>query len=326
MLQVTVDRRHLVVFTAVVALVVSVAWVGVTSRASAASATPVVYVATGENFPDALGAGPAAAIVKGPILLVSKNAIPVATKAELVRLAPGKIIIVGGTAVVSASVANGLKAYAGSVVRIAGANRYETAAKLSAATFPATIDADTLDGKDSSAFLTKAAYDKDKDGVVDSAEVKIRYAEQTFELDVGATVPGKVRCKTAPVTFDGATTVVASGGFSLDPKGTSTTGVYGHVMYTTDGGAHWHYLGGAGIEDSPTSGTEDAAVPIDAVKTLGGGTYKFSVYPVGSNYLGGNDYTGYCELTVTAYTGQGGSTDFTATSAGLSAEEAHRDN
>ena len=157
MLQISVNRRQLVIFTAVIALLVSMAWVGVASRATAASSTPVVYVATGENFPDALGAGPAAAIVKGPILLVSLNAIPGETAAELTRLGPDKIIIVGGTAVVSASVEAGLAAYAGTVERIAGANRYDTAAKLSAATYPATIDANTLAGN-TAADLTSDGF------------------------------------------------------------------------------------------------------------------------------------------------------------------------
>ena len=156
----TIRRSILVVL---VCLVVVAAGVFVSQRASAASSTPVVYVATGENFPDALGAGPAAAIVKGPILLVSLNAIPGETAAELTRLAPDKIIIVGGTAVVSASVESGLAAYAGTVERIAGANRYDTAAKLSAATYPATIDADTLGGLSSSSFLAKTGKAADSD-------------------------------------------------------------------------------------------------------------------------------------------------------------------
>jgi hypothetical protein len=174
-LQVSVNRRQLLIFTAVIALFVSVAWVGVANQARAGSATPVVYVATGENFPDALGAGPAAAIVKGPILLVAQNAIPGETAAELSRLAPDKIIIVGGTAVVSASVESSLAAYAPTVERIAGANRYDTAAKLSAATYPATMDADTLNGLSSSAFLatTGKAADSDKlDGKDSSAFVE----------------------------------------------------------------------------------------------------------------------------------------------------------
>ncbi len=163
MVQVSVSRRQLAIFTVVIALFVSVAWVGVGNQARAGSATPVVYVATGENFPDALGAGPAAAIVKGPMLLVAQNAIPGETAAELTRLAPDKIIIVGGTAGVSPAVEDGLTAYAGTVERIAGANRYDTAAQLSAATYPATIDADTLDGLGASSFLGKTAKAADSD-------------------------------------------------------------------------------------------------------------------------------------------------------------------
>jgi hypothetical protein len=138
MLQITVNRRHLMVFLAVVALVVSVAWVGVAQRASAASATPVVYVATGENFPDALGAASAAAVQGGPVLLVQKEAIPAETAAELTRLAPDVIYVAGGTAVVSDTVFNQLKTYAGSVVRVAGANRYSTAVEVSKSAFPVT--------------------------------------------------------------------------------------------------------------------------------------------------------------------------------------------
>ena len=136
MLQVSVSRRQLMVFAAVVAMVVSVAWVGVVQRASAASATPVVYVATGENFPDALGAASAAAVQDGPVLLVQRDSIPAVTKAELTRLAPDKIVVAGGLAVVSAAVFDQLKAYAPSVVRAAGLNRYSTAVEVSKSAFP----------------------------------------------------------------------------------------------------------------------------------------------------------------------------------------------
>ncbi len=40
------------------------------------STNGVAYVATGENFPDALGAGPAAAADAAPILLVRKTRSP----------------------------------------------------------------------------------------------------------------------------------------------------------------------------------------------------------------------------------------------------------
>ena len=128
-------RRSLIL---VVALFVVTAGVFVVQRASAASATPVVYVATGENFPDALGAASAAAVNGGPVLLVTKDSIPAETKAELSRLSPDVIYVAGGTAVVSDAVFDELKAYAGSVVRVAGANRYSTAVEVSKSAFPAT--------------------------------------------------------------------------------------------------------------------------------------------------------------------------------------------
>ena len=106
------------------------------ARASAASSTPVVYVATGENFPDALGAASAAAVQAGPVLLVQKNAIPAVTAAELQRLSPDVIYVAGGTAVVSNTVFNQLKAYAPTVIRVAGANRYATAVEVSKSAFP----------------------------------------------------------------------------------------------------------------------------------------------------------------------------------------------
>ena len=98
---------------------------------------PVVYVATGATFPDALAAGSVAAKAKAPILLVGSNAVPAATATELTRLDPDTIIIMGGSSAVSNVVLQQLEMYAGSVRRISGADRYATAVNLSASTFAA---------------------------------------------------------------------------------------------------------------------------------------------------------------------------------------------
>ena len=87
---------------------------------------PVVYIANGTNFPDALSAGPAARAEGGPLLLTEGGSLPSAVRSELNRLDPDTIVIVGGSSVVSSSVANALRSYADDVVRIGGANRYET--------------------------------------------------------------------------------------------------------------------------------------------------------------------------------------------------------
>ncbi|MDQ3345613.1 MAG: cell wall-binding repeat-containing protein [Chloroflexota bacterium] len=107
------------------------------SAASFAPGTAVAYVATGSNFPDALAAGAAAARHDGPVLLVSSTTIPSVTATELARMRPGLIKVIGGTSVVSNGVADGLRQYAtsGTVQRVAGANRYATAARVSADAF-----------------------------------------------------------------------------------------------------------------------------------------------------------------------------------------------
>ena len=106
---------------------------------SAANIDPgvaIAYIATGANFPDALAGGPVAALNGGPVLLVQTDTIPAATATELTRLGPANIVILGGTAVVSDAVATALAGYtSGSVTRLAGADRYETAAAISAANF-----------------------------------------------------------------------------------------------------------------------------------------------------------------------------------------------
>ncbi|QJU55401.1 cell wall-binding repeat-containing protein [Herbiconiux sp. KACC 21604] len=86
---------------------------------------PVVYVATGTNYPDALAAGPAAAEQGGPLLLTSPASLPSAVRAEIVRLNPGSIVVVGGVNNVSAAVERQLASIA-PVTRLAGADRYAT--------------------------------------------------------------------------------------------------------------------------------------------------------------------------------------------------------
>lgn len=98
----------------------------------------VVYLATGENFPDGLTAGVLAGAQHAPLLLAGRSALPTATATELRRLQPGTVRIVGGAGSVSDTVAAQIEAAAGAPVeRIAGPDRYSTAAMVSAAGFPA---------------------------------------------------------------------------------------------------------------------------------------------------------------------------------------------
>ncbi len=112
------------------------------SRASFAPGVPVAYLATARTFPDALAGGAVAGRLGGPILLVEPNGVPAATAAELARLRPSQIIVLGGGGVVSDGVLDAVRPYAtsGSVGRLAGADRYATSVAISRSAFGAGAD------------------------------------------------------------------------------------------------------------------------------------------------------------------------------------------
>ncbi len=109
------------------------------SRASFGPGVAAAFVATGRSFPDALASGPAAVRMGGPVLLTEPGSLPQATRDELARLRPARIYVIGGTAAVGEAVLAELRGYATlSVDRIAGADRYATAALISSVFFGAS--------------------------------------------------------------------------------------------------------------------------------------------------------------------------------------------
>jgi len=86
---------------------------------------PVVFVASGANFPDALSAGPVVSQLGGPVLLTAPTSLPEVVRAEIVRLQPERIVVIGGTGAISNAVFTQLQSLA-PTERISGANRYET--------------------------------------------------------------------------------------------------------------------------------------------------------------------------------------------------------
>ena len=112
------------------------------ATAAAVSATTfapdveVAYVATGTSFPDALAGGPAAASTGGPVLLTDRLRLPEATAAELKRLSPGRVVVLGGASAVADEVLVELRALTGVTVdRLSGPDRYATAAAISQSAF-----------------------------------------------------------------------------------------------------------------------------------------------------------------------------------------------
>lgn len=102
--------------------------IAIAQRAYPGPAKPTtVYVVNGGDFPDALGAGSAAAATGGLVMLTPTESLPTKIRTELQRLAPQRIIIVGGPASVSETVRSSLAAAvpAATVSRITGANRFD---------------------------------------------------------------------------------------------------------------------------------------------------------------------------------------------------------
>ena len=108
------------------------------SRDAYKSAVPVdiqgyrtAIIATGRNWPDALGASALAGALDAPVMIVQPTYVPQPVKDELTRVGITRAIIVGGEGAVSQQVATELAGLGiGKVERISGANRYETAEEV----------------------------------------------------------------------------------------------------------------------------------------------------------------------------------------------------
>jgi len=102
-----------------------------------------VYIASGEKFPDALSAGPAAAAMGAPLLITPASGLLPAVATELERLHPHEIVVLGGTATLSASLEGQLAAlsFSPQVKRFAGADRFEVSRMVTSDAFD---DADVV--------------------------------------------------------------------------------------------------------------------------------------------------------------------------------------
>lgn len=91
---------------------------------------PVVYIANGRKFPDALAAAPLAVDTGGPLLLSESGSLPAVVRTELDRLLPSTIVVLGSEDSISAAVAAELTTWA-PVTRLAGSDRYATSVAIS---------------------------------------------------------------------------------------------------------------------------------------------------------------------------------------------------
>lgn len=96
------------------------------------TSSDTVVIAPGDDYPDALCAGPLAAKYNAPILLAKNQALSNQTELKnlLSTLKVKKAYIVGGTGVISSTLENEIKAMNITTKRLGGATRYETSLEI----------------------------------------------------------------------------------------------------------------------------------------------------------------------------------------------------
>ncbi|MDP4552061.1 cell wall-binding repeat-containing protein [Alkalihalobacillus macyae] len=99
-----------------------------------------VILARSDEFPDSLAASPLASKLNSPILLTKKTGISAEVLAELKRLEADRVFIIGGENAIPEKVSDKLKSTGITPLRIAGANRYETATEIASLIESENID------------------------------------------------------------------------------------------------------------------------------------------------------------------------------------------
>ncbi|MCS5713867.1 cell wall-binding repeat-containing protein [Herbiconiux sp. CPCC 205716] len=90
-----------------------------------------VFVASGEKFPDALSATAVAAADKAPLLLTTASSMPAEVLAEIVKVAPKNVVVVGGPLAISDAVVAQIDAAStATITRVGGADRFEVSRNL----------------------------------------------------------------------------------------------------------------------------------------------------------------------------------------------------
>ena len=129
---------------------------------------PNVVLASGEQYADALTGSSLAGALDGSLLLVAKNSLPSVVYAELQRLRPTSIYIMGGPSAVSAATEAAVRAAVpgARIERVAGPDRYATARaaadRVAALGVPQTAilvsGSSWADGASASALAYKTGY------------------------------------------------------------------------------------------------------------------------------------------------------------------------
>jgi len=94
----------------------------------------VVVLARADQYPDALAGAPLAVALGGPLLLTGPDGLDADAAAEIERLGPSSVVLLGGEEALDPAVAQEVAALGvDGVSRLAGGNRFATAARIATA-------------------------------------------------------------------------------------------------------------------------------------------------------------------------------------------------
>ena len=111
------------------------------SRLAAPAGAQTVFLTSGRDFADAMSGAAPAAVHGATILLTDPAAVSAAVRAELVRLAPREVVVLGGERAVPTRLAERLRAETGIPYRrVAGADRFVTNTQVSRTFYPRGAD------------------------------------------------------------------------------------------------------------------------------------------------------------------------------------------
>src|SRR5680860_327567 len=119
---------------------------------------PVVVLATGTNFPDALTGTVLAHKVNGPLLLTESDHLNPVVAAELRRLRTQEVNLLGGTVALQEKIAQSLKNQGILPRRISGLDQYGTAAAIAGVATPRSTQAFLVNGDHFADALSISSY------------------------------------------------------------------------------------------------------------------------------------------------------------------------
>lgn len=192
------------------------------SKAAYPSGASTVFIASGVEFADALTAGASAGAAGASLLLTDGASLLPAVVAELARLKPTRVVLVGAENRVSAAVSSAVASTVpqASIERIGGVDRYETSRLLAAEFFPTATSAYVVTGLTYADAVVAAALGGAKNAPVILVDGLSTTADtSTLTALKGAGVKSVIVAGSAASVSTGIESSLMSAGFSVKRLG-----------------------------------------------------------------------------------------------------------